>query len=215
MAVYDLEEQEQISQLKAWWEQYGRLVTAIAVVAALTSVGWQAYNWYRNNQAAEAGALFYAVQVAVESGDAARTRESAGQLIERFPGSAYADLGAMLSASMQFAQGEAKNARTQLDWLVANGRDPVMRDLARLRLAAVLLEEGSRAEALAALEKPPVAGLSSRFDDLRGDILSLDGKPVEARKAYQSALEALAREGVAAGDALYEVIRVKSESLEG
>lgn len=215
MAVYDLEEQEQISQLKAWWEQYGRFVTAIAVVAALTSVGWQAYNWYRNNQAAEAGALYYAVQAAVESGDAARTRESAGQLIERFPGSAYADMGAMLSASMQFAQGEAKNARTQLEWLAANGRDPMMRDLARLRLAAVLLEEGSRAEALAALEKPPVAGLSSRFDDLRGDILSLEGKPTEARKAYQAALDALAREGVAAGDALHEVIRVKSESLEG
>lgn len=215
MAVYDLEEQEQISQIKAWWEQYGRFVTAIAVAAALTSVGWQAYNWYRNNQAAEAGALYYAVQAAVESGDAARTRENAGLLIERFPRSVYADMGAMLSASMQFAQGESKNARTHLDWLVANGSDPVMRDLARLRLAAVLLEEGNRSEALAALEKPPVAALSSRFDDLRGDILSLEGKHAEARKAYQAALQSLARQGVAAGDALYEVIRVKSESLEG
>ena len=42
MAVYDLEEQEQISELKAWWAQYGNLVVTLAVVAALSSVGWQA-----------------------------------------------------------------------------------------------------------------------------------------------------------------------------
>ena len=43
MAVYDLEEQEQISELKAWWAQYGNFVVTLAVVAALASVGWQGY----------------------------------------------------------------------------------------------------------------------------------------------------------------------------
>ena len=66
MAVYDLEEQEQISELKAWWAQYGNLVVTLAVVAALASVGWQAWNWYQNRNAGEAGALYYAVQQAAE-----------------------------------------------------------------------------------------------------------------------------------------------------
>ncbi len=57
MAVYDPEEQEQISELKAWWAQYGTLVTTLAVVAALASVGWQGWQWYQNRNAAEAGAL--------------------------------------------------------------------------------------------------------------------------------------------------------------
>ena len=56
MAVYDLEEQEQISELKAWWAQYGNFVVTLALVAALTSVGWQAWNWYQNRNAGEAGA---------------------------------------------------------------------------------------------------------------------------------------------------------------
>jgi hypothetical protein len=38
--------------------------------AALASVGWQAWNWYQNRNAGEAGALYYAVQQAAEQQDA-------------------------------------------------------------------------------------------------------------------------------------------------
>lgn len=216
MAIYDLEEQEQISELKAWWEQYGKFVTAIAVIAAVASVGWQGLTWYNNKQASEAGALYFAVQAAADKGEAARTREATGQLIERFPGSVYADLAALLSADLQFAEGDALNARAHLEWAAANGNDPVLRDLARLRLAAVLFDQGAGQDALKQLERAPVEGLRFRFDDLRGDILALDGKPAEARKAYQAALDSLAAQGGASGgDPLLEVIRVKLESLEG
>lgn len=215
MAIYDLEEQEQISELKAWWEQYGKFVTGIALVAAVASVGWQGLTWYQGKQANEAGALYFAVQAAADQGDPAKTREAAGQLIERFPGSLYADLSAMLSATLQFAEGDARNARAHLEWAATNGNDPVLRDLARLRLAAVMLEGGDGPEALKQLERAqPVDSLRFRFDDTRGDILALDGKPVEARKAYQAALDSLAAQGGAAGgDPLLEVIRVKLESL--
>ena len=98
MAVYDLEEQEQISELKAWWAQYGNLVTTIAVIAALASVGWQGWQWYQNRNAAEAGALYFAVQQAAEQQQAQKTRDAAGRLIGEHPGSAYAQLGALLSA---------------------------------------------------------------------------------------------------------------------
>lgn len=216
MAIYDLEEQEQISELKAWWEQYGKLVTGIAVVAAVASVGWQGFNWYKGRQASEAGALYFVVQAAADRGEPAKTREATGQLIEKFPGSVYADLAAMLSANLQFAEGDARNARAHLEWVSANGNDPVLRDLARLRLAAVMFDEGAGQDALKQLERAPVDGLRFRFDDLRGDILALDGKPAEARKAYQAALDSLAAQGGApGGDPLLEVIRVKLESLEG
>ena len=216
MAIYDLEEQEQISELKAWWEQYGKYVTGLAVIAAVASVAWQGLNWYQNKQASEAGALYSAVQAAVGKREPARTREAAGQLIEKFPGSIYADMAAMVSANLQFAEGDARNARAHLEWVVANGNDPILRDLARLRLATVMFDEGAGPDALKQLEPAPVEGLRFRFEDLRGDILALDGKPAEARKAYQAALDLLAAQGaVAGGEPLVEVIRVKLESLEG
>lgn len=212
MAVYDLEEQEQISELKAWWAQYGNLVVSLAVVAALASVGWQAWNWYQNRNAGEAGALYYAVQQAVEKNEPQKAREAAGRLVGEHAGSVSAQLGALLSAAMQFEAGDLANARAQLEWAADKGADPALRDLARLRLAAVLLQAGELDAALARLQAAPVAAYKARFDDLRGDVLAAQGKAAEARAAYQAAIDALA---VAGEDAvtLREVVRVKLESL--
>lgn len=212
MAVYDLEEQEQISELKAWWTQYGNFVVTLAVVAALASVGWQAWNWYQNRNAGEAGALYYAVQQAAEQQDAQKARDAAGRLIGEHGGTVSAQLGALLSAALQFETGDLANARAQLEWAADKGKDAALRDLARLRLAAVLLQQGELDAALARLQAAPSAAYKARFDDLRGDVLAAQGKVAEARAAYQAAIDAL----TAAGDdavTLREVVRVKLESL--
>lgn len=191
MAVYDLEEQEQLSELKAWWSRYGALITGLALAAALASVGWQGWKWYQNTQSREASALFAVVQEAAAAGDAAKAREAAGQIFEKYGGTAYGDLAALLSARVQVAAGDLKNAQAQLSWAVEHGRDPALRDIARLRLATVLLDQGKPAEAMAQLEAAPLPGFKARFSDLRGDILAVQGKTTEARAAYQAAQEAI------------------------
>jgi len=214
MAVYDLEEQEQISELKAWWAQYGNLVTTLAVVAALASVGWQAWQWYQNRNATEAGTLYYAVQQAAEKQEAQKARDAAGRLIGDYPSTAYAQLAALISAGAQFQAGELDNAQAQLEWAADKGQDPALRDLARLRLATVLLQKGELDAALARLQAVPASIYAARFADLRGDVLAAQGKAAEARSAYQAAIDALVSEGEQA-TTLREVVRVKLESLEG
>ena len=214
MAVYDLEEQEQISELKAWWEQYGKLVTTIALAAALASVGWQGMKWYQSKQAAEAGGLYFAVQQAARAGDAQKAREAAGKIIENYAGTTYAEMAALVSADAQVAAGDTQNARAHLEWLAAKGSDPVLRDIARLRLASVLLDAGSHTEALAQLEQAPVTALAGRFADLRGDVQAAAGNTAAARAAYQAALDALAAGGGEGADTLREVVRVKQQALE-
>lgn len=214
MAVYDLEEQEQISELKAWWAQYGKFVTALAVAAAVASVGWQGWRWHQSRQAAEAGAIYYGVQKAAVEQDAQKARDLAGQLIGQYGGTAYAQLGALVSAGVQFGKGELDNARAQLEWAAEQGNDPALRDLARLRLAAVLLQQGAYDQALARLQPDPDKAYLARFGDLRGDVLAAQGKPAEARAAYQAAIDALGSAGDEAST-LREVVRVKLESLEG
>lgn len=213
MAVYDLEEQEQISEIKAWWAENGKLVTAVVLAAAIGSVSWQGLRWYQNKQAAEAGAIYFAVQEASRDNDAARTREAAGQLIDRFGDTSYAQMAALVSAKVQFTGGDAKNARAHLEWLIGNGSDPALKDIARLRLATIMLHEGAYADALKQLDVTPVASLQPRYDDLRGDVLAMDGKTDQARAAYQAALDALAG-GAQIGDPLRDVIRLKLDSLE-
>ncbi|NMG01726.1 YfgM family protein [Azoarcus taiwanensis] len=214
MAVYDLEEQEQLSKIKAWWEEYGNFVTGIAVAAAIASVSWQGYSWYQNKQAHEAGSLYFLVQQAVEQGDTARAREATGQIIERHGKSPYAAMAALKSAGLQFEAGDYQNSRAHLEWLKRQADNPVLVEIATLRLATVRLAEGDADGALAELSSVTPGALKARFEDLRGDILSLKGDKEQAIVAYRSALEAFAASPAEGADALREVTRIKLESLE-
>lgn len=214
MAVYDLEEQEQLSKIKAWWEEYGKFVTAIAVAAAIASVSWQGFNWYQNKKAHEAGSLYFIVQEAVERGDAARAREATGQIIERHAKSPYAAMAALMSAGVQFQAGDYQNARAHLEWLKGQADNPVLVEIATLRLATVKLAEGDADAALAELSSVNPGALKARFEDLRGDILTMKGEREQAIIAYRAALEAFAASPADGADALREVTRIKLESLE-
>ena len=213
MAAFDLEEQEQISQIKGWWEQYGTVVTAIAVVAALASVGWQGWSWYRGKQGAEASALYGVVQQAAAERTAQKAREAAGTIIEKYSGTPYADLAALMSAKVQSDVGDLKNARVPLAWAAEKANDPALRSLARLRLASVLLDEKAYDEALAQVQAPVDADMAARFADLKGDILVAKGKREEARAAYKEAVDALAGATKSEASALREIAQAKLDAV--
>ena len=188
MATYDLEEQEQISELKTWWKMYGNLVTAVLLAVSAGAVGWQAWNWYQRTQAAEASVIYAAVQKGAMERDPKRVREAAGELTEKYPGTAYAAMAALISARMQFDAGDLKTARAQLQWVADQARDRDLRDLGRLRLAHVLFDDKALDEALKLLADEPVPAFAARFGELKGDILLAQGKHAEAKVAYQAAL---------------------------
>ena len=112
----------------------------------------------------------------------------AGELAEKFGSTSYASLGALLAAKQSFEAGDLKTAKAQLVWAADNGKDEV-KDIARLRLAAVALDEKAYDEALKQLEVGHSAIFDARFLELKGDILVAQGKKVEARAAYKAAQE--------------------------
>ncbi len=217
MATYDLEEQEQLDELKTWWKMYGNIVTGILVALAVAVAGWQGWNWWQRQQAAQASAVFSALQAATAQRDAKRARELAGELIDKYSVTSYAGMGALLSARAQVDAGDAKSARVQLAWAAENARDPGLRDLARLRLAAVMLDEKAYDEAIKQLAAEPAAPYAPRFAELRGDILAAQGKAAEARTAYDLALtkfDALARDDENRQRGGYkEMVQTKRDSL--
>lgn len=221
MAAYDLEEQEQLSSIKAWWQQYGNLVTGLAVALAVVAVGSQVWSWYQRSQAAQAGAVFAVVEKAVSAKDAKRAREAAGELVDKFAATAQAGYGALLSAKVQLDSGDLKTAKSQLAWAADSAKQDEVRDLARLRLAAVLTDEKAYDEALKQLQKEPLAAFAVEFADQRGDILALQGKKAEARAAWQGGIDKLGQgdaakaEGTAAQrEAGYrKLLTMKLESL--
>lgn len=190
MAAFDLDEQEQISELKAWWAQYGNMITAVVVVIAAGVVGWTGWQQYQAKQSTEAAGLYAQVEKVVAEQNPQKTRELAGRILENFGSTIYADLAALQSAGVQVKTGDLPNARAQLQWVVEKGSDASLRDIARLRLVAVLTDEGKFDEALAQLKTVPDLH-KARFEEARGDVLAAQGKTEDARAAWQSALSAL------------------------
>lgn len=218
MAVYDLEEQEQLDELRTWWKQYGNRVTSVLVIVAVAVVGWQGWHWWQRGQSAQAAAVYAVVERAATENDAKKAREATGELIDKFPSTAYAAMAVLISARLQVEAGDLKTAKLQLGWTVDNSRDDEMRDLARLRLAAVLLDEKSYDEAQKQLANEPIAPFAPRYAELKGDILMAQGKPNEARAAYQLAElkldEAQRKSGADRARSQYrELLQVKLESV--
>jgi predicted negative regulator of RcsB-dependent stress response len=218
MATYDLEEQEQLDELKTWWKMHGDLVTLAVVAVALVVVAWQGWNWWQRKQSAEASGLYAVVQQAVVMKDAKRARDVAGELIDKYGRTAYAGMAALLSAQAQEDGGDAKTARAQLAWAAGNAADDAMRDLARLRLAAILLDDKAYDEALKQLAADPAPGFMPRFAELKGDVFAAQGKKGEAKAAYETALakyeEQQKTEGIR-GSEYRDVLQAKIESTGG
>jgi len=218
MATYDLQEQEQIDELKTWWHMYGNLVTAALLVVALVLAGWQGWNWWQRKQSSEASVIYSALQQAASAGDVKRTRDLAGELIEKYSGTAYAGFGAMVSARAQSDGGDGKTARAQLAWASENAKEEALRDLARLRLAVLLADDKAWDEALKQLAGEPGAMLAPRYAELKGDILAAQGKAGEARAAYEAAvakLDALPAQQQAMHAEYRDVLQIKRESFGG
>ena len=207
----DLEEQEQVAELKAWWKTHGNLIVSAVLAAALAFAGWQAWRWYNANQSAHAAALFDTLARAAHGSDAKAVRDATGTLIESYPRTLYASMGAMVAARFHFDRNDLKSAKAQLQWLVDNSRSDDFRDLGRLRLAAILLDEKAHDEALKVLEAKHAAAYESQFAALKGDALVAKNQRAEAKAAYQLAIEKSTNEQ----SQFRESVRMRLESLGG
>ena len=210
--AYDLEEQEKLDAIKAWWARYGTLVVTLFAVVALAWGGWWGWKAYESHRANQAMGYFEALEDAARLGGAdssVRIKTASATLREQYPATGYAARGALVAAQALAAQKDDAGAREQLEWLAAQGKNPSMQAVARLRLAGMLLDQKQYDPALAQLNNPPAA-FAALFADRRGDILAAQGKRDEARAAWQSAID-----GLGAGNPLTQVVQLKLDALSG
>jgi predicted negative regulator of RcsB-dependent stress response len=208
--MYDLEEQEQIDELKAWWKQHGGLVIVVlaaVVVAAAGTAGWQ---WYKRSQSEQASQLYGTLEKAVRANDLKQIRAYSAQLKDKYGGTAYGPMAALAAAKASYEGGDAKGAAADLQWTIDNARDEDVTAAARVRLAGVLLDEKKYDEALKLLDSAHPESFTGLFADMRGDVLVAEGKPVEAKAAYKLALEKLPAEGN-----YRAIVQVKLDGLGG
>jgi predicted negative regulator of RcsB-dependent stress response len=187
----DLEEQEQLDQLKHFWNRHGNLITGLLLVVLLAYAGWNGWNWWQRDQAVKASGMFEELDRAAKAGDAERTAAIFAGLKDRYPRTAYAQQGGLLAAKLQVDKNKLDDARASLAWVVEHGADSEYQVLARLRLAGLLLDQKKYDEALRQLDGVTAPDFAALIADRRGDVLLAQGKRDEAKAAYQRAWKAM------------------------
>ena len=195
MAALDLQEQEQMEALKAWWHENRNQVFGLLLVVIVAVGGWRGWQYYNQKQIVEAATLYEGFTQQLESNDAKRINDAAAAMMEKFASSAYASRATLLAARVNEEKKDSARARTQLQWVVDHAGEDGLKDVARLRLAAILIDENKYADALALLNSPHPPSFDGLYSDLRGDVLSAQGKTEEARSAYKLAYEKADKQG--------------------
>ena len=188
----DLQEQEQLDALKAFWNKQGNLITWTLVLALGAFAAWNGWNLWQRDQAVKAGAMFEELDRAAAANDVEKTGRIFADLKDGFPRTAYAQQGGLLAAKLQAGKGQADAAKASLTWVADHAIEDEMRTIARLRLAAVQADAKQYDEALRTLDAAKAESFEALVADRRGDVLLAQGKKDEARAAWQAAYKAMA-----------------------
>ncbi|MEN9472194.1 MAG: hypothetical protein RLZZ495_283 [Pseudomonadota bacterium] len=187
----DLEEQEQLEELKHFWKKNGNWISWLLIIVLGSLAAWNGYQWWQKNQGMQSSAMLDEVEKVLQAGDAQKIDRAFSDMRERFPSAYTTQQAGLLIAKNHYDAGRTDQSKAALKWLVDNGSDEGLVSIARLRMSAVLVDAKAYDEALKVLE----AGIAEEFaalaSDRRGDIYMLQDKKADARTQYQSAYKAL------------------------
>ena len=207
--AYDLEEQEQLATLKAWWNQYGNLVTWLLIIALAGYAAWSGWRYYERSQAAQAGQLYEELQKAAGAKDAPKVQRIVTDMTDKFGRTAYAQMGALVAAKSAFDNNDLKSTKAQLQWVIDHGTDEY-KAIARIRLAGVLLDEKAYDDGLKLLSGEFPEQFAAAVADRKGDILVAQNKIADARAAYKQALDKADQK-----DPGRQLIQIKLDAIGG
>ncbi len=191
-------EEEQVEAIKTWWKENGRSTVVGIVIAAVAVFGWRGWQDHQRNTADNASALYQSLveQASQQPGQTISDEQRksatyiANQLKTEYEGSNYAQYGALWLAKLAAEQDQLDLAKTELEWVLSQKPEAAVAQVAKLRLAQVLLASEQAAAALTALGASPVVGFEAGYYELKGDVLLALGRSDEARQAYAEGLQA-------------------------
>ena len=183
----DLEEQEQLDEIKHFWKQYGNPITWILMAFLLSFAAWNGYQYWERSQATQAAGMYDEVERVVATGDVAMAERAFTDMKERFARTVYAQQAGLLLDKLAVEKSKPEIAKSVLTWVAEKSTDEGFGAIARMRLAGLLIDEQSFDAALKLLEAPPAPEFVALFADRKGDVLVIQKKPVEAKSEYLKA----------------------------
>ncbi len=185
----DLEEQEQLDQLKHFWKRYGNLISWVLIAVLGAYASWNFYQYWQRNQAMQAAAMYDELSRTVQSADAAKIDRVFADMKDRFASTTYAQQAGLLVAKKYYELGKVDSAKSVLGWVADNSSDSGYQSVARLRLAGVLAETKGFDEALKLLDGTFPASFAALVEDRKGDIYLMQGNKPQAVLEYEKAFK--------------------------
>jgi len=186
----DLQEQEQVDALKAFWARYGNLIMWTVTLILAVYAGYVWYQKLQRDKASEASTMYGELQGAAEAGDPKRAAQIFGDMQSKAPKTTFTQLGALLLAKAQADKGDTANATANLQWVADNGTEENAA-VAHMRLAGLLADAKKYDDALKQLALVKPASFLPLVSDRRGDIEMAQGQKDAAVKAYKVAYDGL------------------------
>jgi len=183
----DLEEQEQLDQLKHFWKQYGNAITWALIVVLGAFAAWNTYQYWQRRQAVQAAALFDEVERSLSSADADKINRVFTDMKNGFGATVYAQQSGLLVAKKYVDMDKLDAAKLALAWVAEQSADTGYQSVAKLRLAAILAENKEFDAALSQLGSTFPVSFAALVADRKGDVLLLQGKRSQAQSEYEKA----------------------------
>jgi predicted negative regulator of RcsB-dependent stress response len=213
----DLEEQENLANLKSFWARYGNYIIGVITVALLVYSGMIAWKWYQRDQAADAGKLYETLINSISKNEKDKTYLAAEDLQKKYGGTSYAAMGSLVAAKVAMDSNDATKAQSYLKWTANQASDDSFRALAQLRLLGILIDQGTEAslkEADQLLKEKAVKGFEPLWIERRGDWYLVQTKIPEARTEYLKAMKAMQSDRAFPEDAR-GLLKVKIDAVGG
>ncbi len=189
MAAEDyLTEEEQAEELKKWFRDNWVWMVVGVAIALLLLIGWQRYQAYKTDRAANAAQLLEQLSTA-QATDEGKANFLLKQLNDDYSSTPYADQAHLLTAQHAVQTGNFDRAAGELRIVMTSAHDKQLRNVARVRLARVLMQQQKVDEALSLLDVTKAGAFASQMHEVRGDALLSKGDRTGARAEYEAALE--------------------------
>jgi predicted negative regulator of RcsB-dependent stress response len=203
----EFHEKDELEQLKAWWRNYGSALVIGVTIGLVGLFGYRYWNEYRLEQAATASGMYDNVVDHIKSSRTEQAKQVGGEIIDKYDGTPYAGMTALLLARMYYDNGDEATARKQLSWAIDHASETAVRHAARLRLTRIMMAKQEYDAVLSLLATNDTDGYATGYQELRGDALAAKGQTAAAREAYTAAIAA------DPGSEYAEVLRMKLANL--
>ena len=187
----DLEEQEQLDQLKHFWNRYGNLITGLLLAVLMGIAGWNGYHYWQRSQATQSAAMFDEMSKSVATGDMAMAHRTFSDMKERYGAASYTQQAGLALAKLAIDKGDLDGAKAALQWVIDKSGDEGYVAIARLRLAAIYFDGKDYVQASTVLDNIKAEAFAALALDRKGDVLMMQDKRAEALSAYSQAYQKL------------------------